>query len=849
MEIKNISNSEFLKLTLESQPNQLNDIKLIETVPTETLKLLINSSLLKQSFNNPFSSICFDNEKQQLEKYNLIIKKGEATINYTQTKNMKYGRVFPKSALGLFSIRREIRHTLARDNYIDIDVDNCHPVLLYQICEHNNIQCKYLKRYIDKRADLLSEVMTTYNVTKDDAKQLFIQLLYFGTFESWCKNHNIEGKEPLKFITKFKRELNMIGEIIVVNNPKLSKDIQKRKEEQNIKDYNIKGSVCSYYLQEYESRILETIYLYCYEKKIIKNNCVLCADGLMIPKSNYKSELLIEFKNVVLEKLGFNVNFSNKEMNQGYTIEQLKETQIKTVLLNDEWDLSEAEFAKALKRVCFDDKPVLFTGKGREPEGFLYNGVFWNPLSLHHAELKQLHFDNLYNDYLKKLNDIKNDTDDKTYNRLLNLIRTLNTNKTRENVIKIFKSDNYIEDVKWNKNIHLFVFNDCIYDLSKGEFVEPNITDYINISCGYDYNSEITNLKETKKDIIKIFKSIVKNDQYKYFMKTIASFLIQNNIEEKAYFWLGKGRNGKGTMTTLLRNTLKNYWGELNTEYYTTHKHRADEPNQNLFNCQNSRVLNTSEVAKDDKSNSKVKFINDAFNRITGNDIINARELGEKRVASFKAGKVLIQLNDMPEFSKDINKKDVSLRERIIIIEMPYSFVEDDTQIKAEPNIYKPIDRTIKQKFETDIYRRAMIDILFENYKLYISEGLIIPESVKNYTNSYFGTQSILGWFNNSYIVNDISKLSIDDIQNDYKNEFNINISKSDLRKKLTDEGLNVVKVKGFFYVKGYKREEKIKEDEDNDDEELKEQDQEQERELEDDDDEEEEKISLLDRL
>ena len=38
MEIKNISKSEFLKLTVESQPNQLSDIKLIETVPCDTLK-------------------------------------------------------------------------------------------------------------------------------------------------------------------------------------------------------------------------------------------------------------------------------------------------------------------------------------------------------------------------------------------------------------------------------------------------------------------------------------------------------------------------------------------------------------------------------------------------------------------------------------------------------------------------------------------------------------------------------------------------------------------------------------------------------------------------------------------
>ena len=317
----------FLKLTVEPKKNELNNIQLIEIIPTETLNLLINSSLLKQQFNNPFSSICFDNEKQQLEKYKKLVKNGEAKVNYIQTKDIKYGRVFPKNALGLFSIRREIRHTLARDNYIDIDIENCHPVLLCQICEQNNIEHKYLKRYIDNRADLLQEVMSTYNVVKDQAKQLFIQLLYFGTFDSWCNNHNIENKEPLKFIRKFKKELNVIGEIIVANNPKLTTEIEKKKEEQHIKDNNIKGSVCSYFLQEYESRILEAIYLYCKEKKIIEKSVVVCADGLMIPKENYKEELLIEFKNLIIDKLGFNLNFTKKEMDQGYTLEQLKETQ------------------------------------------------------------------------------------------------------------------------------------------------------------------------------------------------------------------------------------------------------------------------------------------------------------------------------------------------------------------------------------------------------------------------------------------------------------------------------------------------------------------------------------------
>ena len=61
--MKQINNSMLLKLTIEPLKNELNNIKLIETVPTEILDLIINSSLLTQQFNNPFSSICFDNEK------------------------------------------------------------------------------------------------------------------------------------------------------------------------------------------------------------------------------------------------------------------------------------------------------------------------------------------------------------------------------------------------------------------------------------------------------------------------------------------------------------------------------------------------------------------------------------------------------------------------------------------------------------------------------------------------------------------------------------------------------------------------------------------------------------------
>ena len=113
--------------------------------------------------------------------------------------------------------------------------------------------------------------------------------------------------------------------------------------------------------------------------------------------------------------------------------------------------------------------------------------------------------DTLKREAKDRVNEIKDDTDETIYNHLLNLVKSFNTHKTRKNVVIIFEYDNYVDEVQWKKTIFL---NDCIYDTSKREFVEPNIKDYINLGCGYVYKSEedITNVMQIKKDIIKIFK-------------------------------------------------------------------------------------------------------------------------------------------------------------------------------------------------------------------------------------------------------------------------------------------------------------------------------------------------------
>ena len=101
-----------------------------EDISTDTLNKLINSDLL-HTVPWVAGNTEFQNEKQQLQMLNKLIKNNKLKVKYARPK-YNLGRVYPAKSLSLCSLRREIRHTLAHGNYVDIDV--------YRFNIDNNIQ-------------------------------------------------------------------------------------------------------------------------------------------------------------------------------------------------------------------------------------------------------------------------------------------------------------------------------------------------------------------------------------------------------------------------------------------------------------------------------------------------------------------------------------------------------------------------------------------------------------------------------------------------------------------------------------------------------------------------------------
>jgi hypothetical protein len=66
-------------------------------------------------------------------------------VSYKQNKDV--GRFFAVGSLSLQSLPREIRQTISEEFYYDVDIINCHPVLLQQYAKANKLNYKYIKIY------------------------------------------------------------------------------------------------------------------------------------------------------------------------------------------------------------------------------------------------------------------------------------------------------------------------------------------------------------------------------------------------------------------------------------------------------------------------------------------------------------------------------------------------------------------------------------------------------------------------------------------------------------------------------------------------------------------------------
>ncbi len=588
--------------------------------------------------------------KEIIKSKNGIVKR-----NYISKRNGK-GRMYLDLKYGFQNMMREYRHTLASDDYYDIDMKNCHPVLFVQYCQKHNIKCIELEKYINDRDLYLSK----YSIKKE----VILKMINGGPISK-----KMEKNDELLILYK---EINKAIQTIVDLNQEIKKEIE-------IKDpndkYNINGRCVSYLLTEIENDILMKAYDF-FKKKNYEVS-VLCFDGLMIRKKEMSKYVLYDLNDTIYNSIGYRIDFVFKPMKDGYTISEDELIEIKE---EEEEEENKKELIKQAKEeikqeiMILNSKAELVIDNDKDGIDYILTKIKNNIIKSNKRYfLKKFESSNIY------IEDISSGFKE-THDYLSSYINKLDIKKRNNNgIIKIYskdvsnadtlargtfreiKDDSTFVNKMWRSNLGKLCFKNGYYEFSTKLFKPYDDDTYTPIFINYDY-------KEAKQeDIDFVYEKILDpiysfKDQQEYKLNWYSRGLAGVYTEKTWAMGLGLRDSGKGVVTGCFKNTFGPYIGSFTAEELLCKSVGSGDISKRLgwmIPLEFTRLNFSNEVTTENDQGKKLKFDGNIIKSMTSGGDEHRARLNFKDEIKFKIqGRMIMNLNEVIECSpNDCNEK------------------------------------------------------------------------------------------------------------------------------------------------------------------------------------------------
>lgn len=279
----------------------------IERIDTEKLQIIINN-MEKLQIDEQIRAI--------LVKYLNRSVNGTVRVDYKQTNGGRHNAV---RSLSLQNLKRKVRHTIASEYYVDIDMVNAHPVILSHLCHKEGFKSKMLDDYIKNRETVLKKL----KVDRETGKKQYLIMTNSdgGDFEPTNSHQRKYYDEMINIQNGFAKKY-----------PEEYAKHKSKKEKKGI-TANIKGSFMNTFLCKNENDILMEMLKY------FKNpeDCVLCFDGIML--RNQKDYDIKGCMKHIKETLGINIQLKVKDMDEIIDLSEFKPCKPKTLKLDTYTDI------------------------------------------------------------------------------------------------------------------------------------------------------------------------------------------------------------------------------------------------------------------------------------------------------------------------------------------------------------------------------------------------------------------------------------------------------------------------------------------------------------------------------
>lgn len=592
-------------------------MELVEVVPIEKIKFL---SKMSYSTFKVHTDKC-KTEKERKEYYEqfksycraVLKTKGETKRLYHYTEkspDLIGGRLF--SGGSIQGLACDFRGFLMQDTTTDIDIKNCHPVILEHLCKLHHIECPILSYYVENRTEILNRLGTSYktaflcavNTEKINRK---ITDSFFKKFDKECKEiqKKICDLEDYKYITKH----------VPVD-----------------KSHNWLGSAINRILCVKENEILQVI-IGCLTKHHIKI-CALMFDGCLIYGNYYEhEELLREIENTIYDKLFINVTLTYKKHSTSIEYDpSLVEEEDEEEEYND---IDEAIHVLSKYKhwvLCNDELYVFDDTTG-----------LWTTCM--HTKRR------IVAEYARG-----------KYKKQITAINALLTALPSQCNIK---NDKWIEQNR-DTSLGKLLFNDGYYDAKLNQFInkfDPSILFFGKIHLdykGYD-NEEIEKIKQ------KLFIDTLGDDVGNFQLQHLARALLGDKMKHVA-FGLGNTNCGKSTIGKAFKKSCGDYIGNFEPTGLSIHDRSSDAAQGQrwaLLNA-NKRIIFSQELS------ANIVLSGTKLKKHSGGDDIQGRLHGGNETDFEPHYNMILFGNDMP----DIEGYDEAIDKRLIVFGYSKQFVD-----------------------------------------------------------------------------------------------------------------------------------------------------------------------------
>ena len=318
-------------------------------------------------------------------------------------------------------------------------------------------------------------------------------------------------------------------------------------------------------------------------------------------------------------------------------------------------------------------------------------------------------------------------------------------------------------DKKMDESRNLFAFQDKVVDLEKGNEVRDiRPDDYVCLHTGYDYPAKSN--PEVRKEIRDLLFSIWENwEVVDYVIAVIALQLHGKKKYEEFYVWTGRGGNGKGVITELVKRSLGDYFHSIPHDCITKRSDKKDAPNPPMAKAKGKRFVQAQEPEADDKLQIGT------IKELTGGDEITARQLYHDPVVYVPQFGLFLQCNTIPK----LNKLDGGIKRRMVIIYFPFQFVD-----KPHETHHRKINHDLKDKItKSSEWRDEFVLMMLDVYKA--TKTLVKPKFISDHTDEYLAeNDAVRSWIEENYTTNcDVNdkhyKLPAEDLRKQFISDTN----------------------------------------------------------------------------